>query len=87
MNRILILDDDRAILNCFETLLAQTGRYETQVLADSTQAADRIATGQFDLVLLDMDMPVVHGREVLSHIRRHHPDVAVVVITGETGVS
>ena len=82
MNRILILDDDRAVLNCFETLLAQTGRYETQVLADSTQAADRIATGRFDLVLLDMDMPVVHGMEVLRHVRGHHPDVAVVVITG-----
>ena len=82
MNRILILDDDRAVLNCFETLLAQTGRYETEVLADSTQAADRIATGRFDLVLLDMDMPVVHGMEVLRHVRGHHPDVAVVVITG-----
>jgi DNA-binding NtrC family response regulator len=82
VNRILILDDDRAVLNSFQTLLAQTGRYETDVLADSTQAADRIATGRFDLVLLDMDMPVVSGREVLRHVRLHHPDVAVVVITG-----
>ena len=40
MNRILILDDDRAVLNCFETLLAQTGRYETEVLADSTRAVE-----------------------------------------------
>jgi DNA-binding NtrC family response regulator len=82
VNRILILDDDRAILNSFQTLLAQTGRYETEVLADSTQAADRIATGRFDLLLLDMDMPVVSGREVLRHVRLHHPGVAVVVITG-----
>jgi DNA-binding NtrC family response regulator len=82
VNRILILDDDRAVLNSFQTLLAQTGRYETEVLADSTQAADRIATGRFDLMLLDMDMPVVSGREVLRHVRLHHPDVAVVVITG-----
>ena len=38
MNRILILDDDQAVLNCFETLLAQAGRFEIEVLADSTQA-------------------------------------------------
>ena len=82
MSRILILDDDRAVLNFFETLLLQTGRYEVETLADSTRAFDTLATGHFDLLLLDMDMPVVSGMEVLRHARREHPDVAVVVITG-----
>jgi DNA-binding NtrC family response regulator len=81
-SRILILDDDQAVLNCFQTLLAQTGRYEVEVLADSTRAFETIAAGRFDLVLLDMDMPVVNGTEVLRHLRREHPGVAVVVITG-----
>ena len=82
MNRILILDDDHAVLHCFETLLAQTGRYEVQVLDDSTRAIDTIAAGRFDLLLLDMDMPMVTGMEVLRWARAHHPGMAVVVITG-----
>ncbi|HET6413299.1 MAG TPA: sigma-54 dependent transcriptional regulator [Anaeromyxobacter sp.] len=82
MSRILILDDDRAVLNCFETLLAQTGRYEIEVLADSTRAIETIATARFDLLLLDMDMPVVGGMEVLRWVRRERPGLAVVVITG-----
>ena len=82
MSRILILDDDRAVLNCFETLLAQTGRYESEVLSDSTRAVQVIAAGRFDLILLDMDMPVVSGMEVLRYVRQEHPGIAVVVITG-----
>jgi DNA-binding NtrC family response regulator len=82
MSRILILDDDRAVLNCFETLLAQTGRYQVQVLDDSTKAIDTIARGRFDLLLLDMDMPMVSGTEVLRWVRANHPGMAVVVITG-----
>jgi DNA-binding NtrC family response regulator len=82
MNRLLILDDDRAVLNWFAVLLKQTRRYDAVALNDSTRAFDAIASGNFDLVLLDMDMPVVSGMEVLRHIRQHHPDVETVVITG-----
>jgi DNA-binding NtrC family response regulator len=80
MNRLLILDDDRAVLNWFAVLLKQTRRYDAVALNDSTRAFDAIASG--NLVLLDMDMPVVSGMEVLRHIRQHHPDVETVVITG-----
>jgi DNA-binding NtrC family response regulator len=82
MNRLLILDDDRAVLNWFTVLLKQTRRYEAVALNDSTRAFETLANGNFDLILLDMDMPVVSGMEVLRHVRQHHPDVEVVVITG-----
>ncbi|HET6439091.1 MAG TPA: sigma-54 dependent transcriptional regulator [Anaeromyxobacter sp.] len=82
MTRILILDDDQAVLNCFQTVLLQTGRYEVEVLADSSRAFQTVAEGGFDVLLLDMDMPEVTGMEVLRHVRREHPELAVVVITG-----
>ena len=82
MNRILVLDDDKAILNCFLVVLTQTQRFEVEVLSDSTRAFDALAAGRFDLLLLDMDMPVVTGSDVLRHVRRHHLEMEVVVITG-----
>jgi DNA-binding NtrC family response regulator len=82
MSRVLILDDDVAVLNCFQVLLTQTRRYEVEVLSDSTRAFETIAGGNFDLLLLDMDMPVVSGMEVLRKVRRDHPSLEVVVITG-----
>jgi DNA-binding NtrC family response regulator len=82
MSRVLILDDDVAVLNCFQVLLTQTRRYEVEVLSDSTRAFETIAGGNFDLLLLDMDMPVVSGMDVLRRVRRDHPSLEVVVITG-----
>ena len=59
MNRILILDDDQAVLNCFLVVLTQTQRFEVEVLSDSTKAFETIAAGNFDL------HPARHG-----HARR-----------------
>jgi DNA-binding NtrC family response regulator len=82
MNRILIIDDDVAVLNYFMILLTQTQRYYVRVLSDSTKAFDLIDSGQFDAILLDMDMPVVPGREVLEYVKEKHPKIEVIVITG-----
>jgi DNA-binding NtrC family response regulator len=82
MSRILILDDDKAVLNCFFVLLTQAQRFVVEVLSDSTRAFETLAGGNFDLVLLDMDMPEVSGMQVLKHVGQHHPDLEVVVITG-----
>jgi DNA-binding NtrC family response regulator len=82
VNRILVIDDDKGVLNYFLVLLLQTGRFEVEALADSTKAFDTIDSGGFDLLLLDMDMPGVTGKEVLQHVQRNHPGMEVVIITG-----
>jgi DNA-binding NtrC family response regulator len=82
MNRVLVLDDDVAVLNYFMVLLAQTQQYEVKILSDSSEAFETIDAGNFDAILLDMDMPVVHGREVLKYVKEKHPDIEVIVITG-----
>jgi DNA-binding NtrC family response regulator len=82
MNRILILDDDQAILNSLRVQLTQTRRFEVETLSDSTRAFEVLAKGAFDLLLLDMDMPVMTGSDVLRHVRAHQPGLEVVVITG-----
>jgi DNA-binding NtrC family response regulator len=82
VNRILIIDDDKAVLNYFRMLLLQAERFEVEALADSTKAFDTIDSGRFDLLLLDMDMPGVTGKEVLQYVQKSHPGMEVVIITG-----
>jgi DNA-binding NtrC family response regulator len=82
MKRVLVIDDEVAVLRHFMVLLTQGRRYEITVLSDSTKALEMVRAGKFDIVLLDMAMPGVHGREVLRGIREHHPEIAVIVITG-----
>ena len=45
MIRVLVIDDDEAVLNYFRILLAQTQCYETQVLSDSSKAFETIDAG------------------------------------------
>jgi len=82
MKRVLVIDDEVAVLRHFMVLLTQGRRYEITVLSDSAKALETVGAGKFDIVLLDMAMPGVHGREVLRGIREHHPEIAVIVITG-----
>ena len=82
MNRILVIDDDKAVLNYFRILLTQTRLFEVEILHDSRKAYQKLDSGDFELVLLDMDMPDVSGMDVLQYIREHHPEIEVVVITG-----
>ena len=82
MNSILVIDDDKAVLNYLFVFLTQTQKFEVEVLSDSTRAFESIDAGDFDLILLDMDMREVHGREILQYVREHNPDIEVVILTG-----
>lgn len=82
MKQVLVIDDDVAVLHYFLLLLTQIQRCEITLLSDSLKALETIETRVFHAVLLDMDMPGVHGREVLQRIRRRHPETAVIIITG-----
>ncbi len=82
MSRVLVIDDDTAVLNYFMVLLAQSQQYEAEILADSSKSFEIIDSGGFDVILLDMDMPVVHGRDVLKYVKQNHPEIEVIAITG-----
>jgi DNA-binding NtrC family response regulator len=80
--KILIIDDDQAILNFMRIFLLQTREFDVQVLQDSTNAYHILETGNFDILLLDMDMPQVTGMDVLSYIADQHIEIVTIVLTG-----
>ncbi len=82
MKRILVVDDDRAILNFMRIFLLQTGKYHVQVLQDSTQVFELLKKETFDILLLDMDMPQVTGLDILKYIKEQHIPVVTIVLTG-----
>ncbi|HSB82260.1 MAG TPA: response regulator, partial [Candidatus Methylomirabilis sp.] len=82
MKPVLVIDDDAAVLRYFLLLLTQSQRYEVTLSSDSAKALEAIESGAFHAVLLDMDMPGVHGREILRRVRDRHPATAVIIITG-----
>lgn len=82
MKHLLIVDDDVAVTNYFKVFIAQTGRFESTVVNDSRRVMDLLKNNNFDVILLDMDMPNVSGMDILNAMRKNNIDIPVIVLTG-----
>ncbi len=78
--RILVVDDDVAVLDVMVEVLRGDG-YAPAFTSDTREAAQLLATGQFDLVISDIVMPHLTGLQLLELARRGNPDVQVVLVT------
>jgi len=66
--RILIVDDEDDILNLVRLILEDAG-FECETARDGIEGLKVIQQQNFDLVLLDIMMPILTGWEVLRHLR------------------
>ena len=82
MNKVLVVDDDQAVLNYLNIFLLQAGTFDVTTLANSTKALDLLQNNHYDLLLLDMDMPEVTGLDILKGIQDNSVDVETIVLTG-----
>jgi CheY-like chemotaxis protein/HPt (histidine-containing phosphotransfer) domain-containing protein len=65
---ILLVDDDPFNIQLFETFLNDP-RFQTESAANGKIALERLASSNFDIVLMDMEMPVLNGIETIQRIR------------------
>jgi DNA-binding NtrC family response regulator len=84
-HRILIVDDEDEFASLLSERLSARGlRVET---ADSGPAAiEKVKSGNYDVVVLDMVMPGMDGIETLQLLREHEPDLQVILLTGHATV-
>ena len=82
MKKILAIDDDQAVLNYLNIMLLQTGAYEIATLVNSAKAFHELKATNYDLLLLDMDMPDVSGLDILRFIKEKNIDIETIVLTG-----
>jgi DNA-binding response OmpR family regulator len=78
--RILIIDDDPDITITLQKVLEQNG-FKTNSYDDPVKAYKNFNEGQYDLVLLDIKMPVVDGFLLYQKIRRTDKKVKVCFLT------
>jgi DNA-binding response OmpR family regulator len=85
--QILIVDDDLTVLGSLARVLEGEG-YRVACCSSGTAALDRVATAAPDLILLDLLLPGMSGRQFLSelHGRLGRTDIPVVVMTGMRGI-
>jgi CheY-like chemotaxis protein len=84
-SRVLIVDDSATMRSIVRKLLAGT-RFAMNIAEaeEGIDALKQIASGKFDIVFLDYNMPGLNGVETLSEIKRQYPRVKVVIMTSTT---
>jgi DNA-binding NtrC family response regulator len=78
---ILIIDDEEAIRDSCSIVLKKEG-YEVTTTEDGLNGLKVFEQGEFHAVLLDLKLPGLDGKEVLSKIKKRTPEIPVVIITG-----
>ena len=83
--RVLVVDDEPHILHYMQATLESWG-HEVTVANDGSQALKRALLQSFDLIICDLRMPRLGGREMFQTLARMHPTVAdrIIFATGDT---
>ena len=84
MPRVLIADDEDLIRNLLRTIIGRKG-CDVTVAADGAEALALLDRRVFDLLVLDLMMPVVNGYDVLAHLATMKKRPTVLVVTAMTG--
>jgi len=78
--RILVVDDERHIVRLVQVNLERAG-YEVLTAFDGVEALEKVKTESPDLVVLDVMMPRMDGREVLRQLRQSGDWTPVILLT------
>ncbi|AZG73003.1 response regulator transcription factor [Shewanella livingstonensis] len=87
---IIIADDHPLFRNALRLALSNAFENTQWFEADSAEALQKVLDEKetsFDLILLDLQMPGSHGYSTLIHLRTHHPDIPVVVISAHEDIN
>jgi DNA-binding NtrC family response regulator len=80
MAKILIIDDEPAMVEVIVTLCREKG-HQAFPFNSASRAIEQIDTVQPQVVITDIKMEAMSGFDVLRHIREHHRQTAVILIT------
>lgn len=82
--KALVIEDNRNMANAFLEALELAG-YDVQLAHDGVTALSKIAIERFDLILLDIHLPLIKGDKLLEKIKRsvHMASVRVILVTAD----
>jgi CheY-like chemotaxis protein len=80
-SKVLLVDDERDFVHSLSERL-EVRDFPSSVVYDGTEALSFLEHEEAEVMVLDLKMPGVDGIEVLRRVKRDHPDVEVIILTG-----
>jgi signal transduction histidine kinase/CheY-like chemotaxis protein len=84
--RILVVDDEEDLLNVFKDLFRQRGE-SIDTAGTGEEAVEKLQSGNYEVVISDINLPGINGLEVLRVAKRENPNACVIMITGFASAS
>lgn len=78
--KILIVEDDKDLRESLKELFVEAG-YFVKTASDGVDALKVLNANEFDLVILDLGLPVMSGESVCLEIRKKYPETRVIILT------
>ncbi|MBW2609367.1 MAG: response regulator [Deltaproteobacteria bacterium] len=85
--KILIVDDEKSLTELIKEALHMYGDYNVERAFNGQEALEKYKHFLPDLVVMDVEMPVMDGYESSSKIKSFDPDARILMMTGNPGDS
>ena len=84
--RLLLVDDSISIRKFVGALLTQAG-FEVDLASDGLEAFQKVTAAPYDLIITDLEMPVMHGYELIAELKRHPQlrAIPIIILTSRAG--
>jgi len=83
--RVLLVEDDQGYAQLVQTVLSKTkdASLEIEVQTNLADALDKLSSEDFDLVLLDLNLPDSGGISTFVKAHSHSPEIPIILLTGD----
>ncbi|QGH35282.1 response regulator [Gracilibacillus salitolerans] len=80
--KVLIVDDEQSIVTLLQYNVEKSG-FKTDTASDGIEGLHKAATGEFDLIILDLMLPGMEGTEVCKALRQKQIDTPILMLTAK----
>jgi DNA-binding NtrC family response regulator len=80
--KVLLIDDEEEFLETLSERMEIRGM-DVSTAATASNAVSALDSGDYDAIVLDLQMPDMNGIEMLKVIKKTHPDMQVILLTGQ----
>jgi DNA-binding NtrC family response regulator len=83
--KILVVDDESTICNSVKKILSRKG-FLVENSLNAEEAIEMMKSNNYDLLITDLMMPKTSGIELIEMVKKHYPEIDVMVITGYASI-